>query len=132
MKILQRIKNLFLPFSKMGDGYHTFEELYDHRVALFIELCKHNKDNAWYSDRHSDGSEAFGYPWVIIGINDKPNCQITYHVDKERYEFFDKVREEIKFVKFAPTYDHHTPADVIFRLKTGAYKKGELKLNKQY
>ena len=23
-----------------SDGYHTFEELYDHRITLFIALCK--------------------------------------------------------------------------------------------
>lgn len=24
---------------EVSDGYHTFDELYEHRVALFIALC---------------------------------------------------------------------------------------------
>lgn len=122
MNLIQRIKNLFLPFNKMSDGYHTFEELYNHRVALFIELCKAYPDKSWYSYYHSDGTEAFGYPWVIMGINTKPGSQITYHLDKSKYGYFDNVERQIKRVEFAPTFDHHSSHDVLQRLKTEAYK----------
>jgi hypothetical protein len=26
--------------NRISDGYHTFGELYDHRIQLFIALCK--------------------------------------------------------------------------------------------
>jgi hypothetical protein len=34
--------------SKISDGYHTFEELYDHRHVLFLTLCLlHHEKAAW-------------------------------------------------------------------------------------
>ena len=121
MKLLTRLKNLFLPFEKMSDGYHTFDELYNHRETLFIELCKAHKDLSWWSYRHGDGTKAFGYPWIIAGININPGCQITYHINTKKYNYFDQFRSEIKELKFAPTFDHHTSNDVLHRLKTGDY-----------
>lgn len=46
----------------VSDGYHTFKELYAHRVALFIALCntliEHESDvlvdRVWKSKFHSD------------------------------------------------------------------------------
>lgn len=32
MKLLQRLKNLFLPEGKVSDGFHTFDELYHYRM----------------------------------------------------------------------------------------------------
>lgn len=123
MNISQRIKNLFLPFERQSDGYHTFGELYEHRTALFVELMVANKDKAWWSDRHSDGSEAYGYPWVICGIGSEMGKQVTYHINRQSYAFFNRVEHEITKLPHAPLFDHHTPADVLFRLKTGDYKK---------
>lgn len=28
----------------ISDGYHTFDELYEHRVLLYLNLCLHNPD----------------------------------------------------------------------------------------
>jgi hypothetical protein len=51
-----------------SDGYHTFSELYDHRITLFIALCRISKGRGpsgrwsqlWRSKRHSDGELCFG------------------------------------------------------------------------
>ena len=32
MKLLQRLKNLFLPEGEVSDGFHSFNELYHYRM----------------------------------------------------------------------------------------------------
>lgn len=116
--MLNRIKNLFRKSENVSDGYHTFEELYAHRDALFLNLCLAHKDKAWWSRYHSDGTEAFGNGWVIVGIGTKPGKQITYHINTRDLLFWDNFRTEIKELDFAPLWDKHTPEDVVWRLKT--------------
>lgn len=114
-------------YGKVSDGYHTIAELYDHRITLYIALCKakqafkYNGDarNAlgdekivWRSDRHSDGSMYEG--WFLLGIGRTKGQQITYHVPMERWA-------ETTFaetLKKAPKWDGHTSADVLTRLGT--------------
>ena len=129
-KLLTNFVNWLIKFTntnEITDGFHTFSELYDHRQVLFVELLRENKNMAWWSDRHSDGSLAFGYPYVIAGINTKAGCQITYHIDiGDRGCTGSWIREilnkEIKKVDFAPIWDRHTSSDVLFRLHTQKYK----------
>lgn len=102
----------------ISDGYHTFGELYDHRITLFITLCRQlispfNRyfPKVWRSKLHADGK---GFPrWFILGINEKPGEQITYHIPMDRWD-------ECLFATYlerAPEWDGHTPQDVIERLK---------------
>ena len=111
-----------------SDGYHTFTELYDHRITLFIALCKQlrtkiNADNIngvkmdeistniWRSKLHADGSMFDG--WFIMGINKKPGKVITYHLPLSRWD-------ETNFAETldnAPEWDGHTSADILERLK---------------
>lgn len=68
------------------DGYHTFGELYEHRITLFITVCMllrlHTNAGVWRSKWHSDGSE---YPgWFIMGIGREKGKQITYHLPIEK------------------------------------------------
>lgn len=115
---------LIIPMKNVGevsDGFHSFDELYEHRIALFIALCamifryykKQNKKldcPVWRSRKHSDNS---AYPgWFILGINKEKGEQITYHLP-------DKCWEKTTFAETlscAPEYDGHTPADVLDRL----------------
>ena len=53
----------------ISDGYHTFEELYEHRCALFVALLIKSPDISWYSLKHSDGSDWPG--WFIDGRNNR-------------------------------------------------------------
>jgi hypothetical protein len=93
----------------ISDGYHTFDELYEHRHVLFMNLCG-IVDNAWKSKKHSDGSMWDG--WFIAGINIEKGKQITYHIPIRLWNDF-RVRE----LEFAPEWDGHTSDDVIERLK---------------
>jgi len=111
------------------DGYHTFDELYDHRFTLFIALCRLIEDRIsenqqamlgrevehphrpWRSKAHHDGSAWEG--WFIIGIGKDTGSQISYHLPLSRWE-------ETSFAETldrAPEWDGHTSDDVLQRLK---------------
>lgn len=98
-----------------SDGYHTFNELYEHRIGLFLALCRYIDMECelpvWKSKKHSDGTSFKG--WFVLGIGVNSGEQITYHLPLARWRdcklFTTKKR--------APKYDGHTPADVLDRLK---------------
>lgn len=107
---------------KVSDGYHTFDELYEHRITLFIALCKklgevgdynYEKDfNVWRSKIHSDGSSFDG--WFVLGVGKGKGNQITYHLPMDKWEdcYFAEILDK------APEFDGHTSADVLERLKS--------------
>ena len=99
---------------EVSDGFHTFNELYEHRVTLFIALCKSLSDwSIWRSKKHSDGELAFGGTWFVLGIGGAKGQQITYHLPIEKWE-------ETNFAETldkAHEFDGHTPEDVLERLK---------------
>lgn len=91
------------------DGYHTFNELYEHRHALFASLAGRWGHAAWKSLKHADGSQWDG--WFVAGIV-LPTGQITYHLPMAWWEKFPADEREL-----APVWDGHTSDDVIERLK---------------
>lgn len=97
---------------EISDGYHTFDELYDHRITLYIALCRKIRDaDVWRSKLHSDGSNYEG--WFILGINKFEGNQITYHIPLERWietDFAETLEQ-------APEFDGHTSQDVLERIK---------------
>ena len=98
----------------LSDGYHSYNELYKHRMILFSIICNQNQEVAWKSLLHHDGTMFDGY--FIVGIN-TPQGQFTYHYQLEYWELF-KVQELDK----APEYDGHTPDD-IYRLCSLTFEK---------
>ena len=92
-----------------SDGYHTFDELYDHRAKLFSVIVKTFADRAWKSRLHHDGSMYDGM--FIVGI-DTPDGQATYHYDIDPYWMMFDCRE----LPRAPKWDGHTPAQAIERI----------------
>lgn len=103
------------------DGYHTFDELYAHRIELYIALSKqvHLWDSpmystVWKSKRHSDGELAFGGDWFVLGINSQKGEQITYHIPISRWKdcYFAKTLQK------APEFDGHMSDDVLKRLRS--------------
>ncbi len=103
----------------VSDGYHTFDELYDHRITLWIALCRSYRTHGsrtmppdvWRSTLHSDGSAFDG--WFVLGFGKQSGNQITYHIPISRWE-------ETGFAETldrAPKWDGHKPSDVIERLK---------------
>ncbi len=101
------------------DGYHTFDELYDHRISLYIALCRVLRTDAdhrgvWRSKRHSDGEICFGTgTQFVLGISHEAGKQITYHIPIERWN----ETEFAETLEKAPEWDSHSSKDVLERLK---------------
>ena len=111
----------------MSDGFHTFDELYEHRNRLFIALCRteflyYEKviesnvepggyDEVWRSLYHSDGTDYSDY--FILGIGTEKGKQITYHLPLEYW----KDTNFAKTLDKAPEWDKHTSKDVVKRLR---------------
>jgi hypothetical protein len=98
-----------------SDGYHTFAELYDHRITLFVALCRvidHRTGcRVWRSKLHSDGTSIDG--WFVLGLDKEPGRQITYHLPMSWWSETDFAED----YACAPEFDHHSSADVLERLK---------------
>lgn len=89
---------------EISDGYHTFNELYYHRMMLFSVICNTYSERAWKSWKHHDDTMYDDY--FIVGI-DTDEGQYTYHYHKDHWDVF-KVKELDK----APEYDGHKPEDI--------------------
>ncbi len=100
------LKKLY-PDAKTGefsDGWHTFDELYKHRMILFSIVCNTHKENAWKSRQHEDGS--MFDDMFIVGLN-TPEGQFSYHYYVEDWDQFD-----VPELEKAPAYDGHTSDDI--------------------
>lgn len=122
-KIIIEVEN----YGKVSDGHHTIDGIYNHRINLYIALCRMLRDwvygpgirnmapdgyskKVWRSQVHSDGSMYDG--WFILGINRKYGEQITYHIPLSRWD-------ETNFaetLKKAPKWDGHDSSDVLKRI----------------
>lgn len=89
---------------KVSDGYHTFDELYYHRMILFSVICNTYKDKAWKSWLHHDGTMFNDY--FIVGIETEEG-QYSYHYHQDYWDMF-KVIE----LEYAPEWDGHQPSDI--------------------
>ena len=111
--VLNVRESLVIPcrVGQVSDGYHTFDELYEHRHMLFLSLMKLLPRSSWFSRVHADGSGYAG--WFICGIH-LPSGQVTYHLpDCLLLGARDTGATE---TPRAPAYDGHTSADVLARL----------------
>lgn len=105
----------------ISDGCHTFDELYEHRIALYVSLCrtieklksayKGTDYEVWCSKKHSDGSIWQG--WFLLGINVRQGKQITYHLPDK---YWDEASAFADIRIMAPEFDGHTSADVLRRI----------------
>lgn len=95
---------------EISDGYHSFNELYAHRCALFSALMLSHPSGSWKSKYHSDGTSYDD--WFIAGM-ELPTGSITYHLPTA--QFWDKLNE-IPELEKAPNWDGHTPNDVLLRI----------------
>lgn len=101
---------------KISDGYHTFDELYEHRCWLWLKLCSclHERSNGhiWRSKVHSDGSAING--WFLLGSREVVGKQMSYHLP---LAMWDATQDFAYTLDRAPAWDGHTSADVLVRLK---------------
>ena len=95
-----------------SDGYHTFNELYEHRSVLFIALIREmGNQMGWKSWKHDDGTMFDGM--FICGLKlPGTDTAITYHLEAK---YWDKV--DVCELDKAYPWDGHTSEDVIKRLE---------------
>lgn len=94
----------------VSDGYHTFEELYEHRCMLWAVMARQNSADFWKSKTHFDGSVWEG--WFVLGKYKSAGKQITYHLPMKYWELLKGVTTLPK----AHRFDGHTSEDVLERL----------------
>ena len=100
-----KLLKLYESKGEISDGDHTFNELYDHRMKLFAAICNQNKEIAWKSLKHDDGTMYDDY--FIVGLN-TPMGQLTYHYHQTNWHEF-----KVKELEKAPAWDGHTAKDVV-------------------
>lgn len=93
-----------------SDGYHSFQELYDHRHQLFAIVLESYRKWAFKTRLTADGRESPG--WFIAGLQ-MPFGQITYHMPEE---WWDKL-DHIPIIEKNARYDGHSAPDVLRRLE---------------
>lgn len=103
-KELAEMRDKGLSRKEISDGYHTFDELYTHRMVLFSIILNAYPEISWKSKQHHDGTMFDGC--FICGIN-TPEGQYTYH-----YKMKDWLHFRVPEVEKAPVYDGHKPSDI--------------------
>ncbi len=98
--------------SQVSDGYHTFDELYEHRNLLFVALMRSYPALAWRARSHEDGAGFEG--WFIAGMH-LPTGDSSYHLPESLWLMLDG--RGITTTDTAPAWDGHTAKDVIERLR---------------
>lgn len=90
---------------ELSDGYHTFNDLYKHRIMLFITLasmCAYENAKV-YRFHHYEG-------WFCLGIETSLG-QISYHIPESQWDLCAFAEER------QPEFDGHTGEDVLERLR---------------
>ncbi len=104
---------------EVSDGYHTFRDLYNHRAALNMALCRLAQlkgYRTYKSFKHHDGTMFDGMFIVVVifplGPEGMP-VQVSYHYNIERYiDWFSFLPTE----EYADVWDGHTPETTIERI----------------
>lgn len=105
MKELQETRNVKF----LSDGYHTFDELYQHRILLYLNftVCALQLSSSW------DACWKPHYPgWPVLFL-ETPKGQISYHFE-ERY--LPLIEERGIRRDDLHEWDGHTSENVLARL----------------
>lgn len=96
----------------VSDGYHTFGELYHHRVLLYMALMISHPALSWRALYHHDGT---CYEGSFLAGMQLPTGQISYHIPMEYWNILDN--KKIETLDFAKVWDGHTSEDVAERIE---------------
>lgn len=104
------MKKFHIENNDISDGYHTFDELYEHRILLWINLCLLKPKDCYWVMNHFDG-------WDLLLMKTNEG-QMSYHVKiAYRYLYENKI-SECSIINHK--WDKHTSSDVFFRLEAFA------------
>jgi hypothetical protein len=117
-----KIKTTGVCTDLISDGYHTFGELYLHRIELWIALCKikayqnvHNR-LVWRSKLYQPavGEDYIDWDgWFVLGIGTIEGTQMSYKLPMSNWD-------DCNFcatLEKAPAFDGHTSQDVLHRIQ---------------
>jgi hypothetical protein len=97
--------------SQISDGFHTFDELYDHRRALTAALARVLP--SWRSrEHHPDDDPMFEGGYFIVGLDLPGVGTVTYHYKLKHWDDFAGVGE----LAHAPKWDGAPPSATVDRL----------------
>jgi hypothetical protein len=99
--------------AQLSDGFHTMEELYEHRRALTAVLAAAGAADkeTWRSKAHHPDDDPMFEGYFIVGI-ELPTGTITYHYQLKHWDDFAAVPE----LEHARKWDKATPQDMVTRL----------------
>lgn len=89
----------------ISDGFHTFAELYDHRVHLYLALAAVSGWPAYYRCDYDE--------WFCLYL-ETPHGQLSYHLPNT---FLDRVKLFAQPAPDAYKWDGHNSQDVLLRLE---------------
>lgn len=111
---------------RVSDGYHTFDELYEHRCTLFVALMAAHPSLAWMSAQHDDGTMFPG--WFICGMN-LPTGTVSYHLPVSMMGLAQDAGAAV--LPCAPKWDGHTAADVVTRIQAWLRSNTNMRLEER-
>jgi len=88
----------------VSDGYHTFDELYQHRILLYLNLAKFCGWKSFWKPHYP------GWPVLFMETG---MGQISYHFEDKYLPLVEKWCER----RDEHVWDGHTSDDVLERLK---------------
>lgn len=97
------MKSFKIVGNDLSDGYHTFDELYEHRVILYLSICVLNKEKCFYKKDYDS--------WFCVYL-ETDHGQISYHVPNKYLSIAEK------HFTYSPNhkFDGHTSEKVLDRL----------------
>lgn len=97
----------------MSDGYHTFDELYEHRCLLFLNICMDKPEKCVFKKDYET--------WFCL-YYESPFGQISYHLPDKYLEVVRaQIRQDDNY-----EFDGHSSKEVIGRLtSTARFKSGK-------
>ena len=118
---------------EISDVYHTFKQLYQHRMILFALVCNAYSELAWKSRKHYNEENDPMFNGDFIAGIDTPLGVATYHIKLEYWDLF----KVIELDRGLPYDGHNADEDFIrlksllenpeFKLKKTRKKQGEIK-----
>lgn len=116
------IRELNDEIKKLSDGYHTFEELYEHRCLLYIGLITKSSlvYDGYFIREHYEGWDLLVAELDPIAGRDSFNGevfdpqQISYHVPARMRPLYEHILDERQSEEH--DWDGHTSSDVVKRL----------------
>lgn len=112
--------------NSISDGYHTFKDLYIHRMlynAAFAKLAKTQSSvKVFKSYKHSNGELCFGGEYFIVTMQ-LPTGQISNHYKVKDWKLFD-----VPYVPFAPKWDGHDTKVALDRLEDYVMSDNQYKI----